>query len=388
MRDKMQTGGQTGAMKEYHEAVCDASQGVERFLTRTFSEIIIDGPPVGPEIFDDAATTITCTHRSQADYFILGAFLNQSGVKNLRFAAGDNLTQLPIIGKKFRDFGAFSVHRGKSFGKRYVRDLCRQVMQMIRDGDNIIVFPEAGRSYSGQMLEVKNGILSAQIIDAYKNPERKHLVFPVAISYEHLPELRYFEMLQRGKALRQKRGGLLHKIRGNFYYYGADAVAFSKFFFANKFGKHYGRVYIDHAAPFEISGIIDLKHNVDTEARDWFSAHRKSMQKTREFIHKQFLTLYRLQPMHVLARCLKEHEGSLTHRDFLRSVPGILDGFHERELNTRTLDALSPGDMLREGIRQLTLFEAVHAGRSEINVRNRPIVDYYAAATISQRNGV
>ncbi len=387
MHDKMQTGGEAGVMKEYHEAICNVSGRVKRFLTKTFSEIIYDGPSIGSEVFDDAATTITCTHRSQADYFLLGHFLNQAGLKNLRFAAGDNLTQLPVIGKKFRGFGAFPVHRGKSFGKRYVRDLCQRVMQMIRDGDNIIVFPEAGRSYSGEMLEVRNGILSAQIIDAYQRPERKHLVFPVAISYEHLPELRYFEMLQQGKALRQKRGGLLNKVRGNFYYYGADAIAFSKFFFANKFGRQYGRVYVDFAAPFQVSEVIDVKKNVDPEARDWFSAHRKSMQEARVYIRKQFTSLYRLQAMHVLARGLKEQGGALTHKGFLRLVPGILEEYHSREFNTKTLDALSSSDILREGIRQLMLFGAVQAGKSEINTRNRSIIDYYAAATISPKNG-
>jgi len=61
----------------------------------------------------------------------------------MRFAAGDNLTNLPIIGPKFKAFGSFPIKRSSSLNRSYIINLSNRVVGMIEDNDSIIVFPKA-----------------------------------------------------------------------------------------------------------------------------------------------------------------------------------------------------------------------------------------------------
>ena len=101
-------------MKEYHTTLHNVSAPVEAFMQKIFTTINIDGPAIPPEKINENPTMAVCTHRSHLDYILLGMVLHQLHLNNLRFAAGDNLTNLPFLGRKFRSLGAFTVYRANA----------------------------------------------------------------------------------------------------------------------------------------------------------------------------------------------------------------------------------------------------------------------------------
>jgi 1-acyl-sn-glycerol-3-phosphate acyltransferase len=370
-------------MKSYQRELYRVAGGVNDFLTKAFSRIHIEGPPLDPARMAEDPTMVVCTHRSQVDYFILGWMAHELGVRNMRFAAGDNLTELPYLGERFRRYGAFPVRRDRARSKTYVRELCSQVVAMVEDGDSIIVFPEAGRSYKGNMLEVRNGMLAAHILAQARNPGRRHVFWPVAISYERLPELLYFDMLQKGKDIRRSRRSFLQRIRGNVYYFGADLLAFSKFFFKKKVGRRYGEVYVDYGEPMAVGDTVDLEANYNPKARDDFSAHRRSMLEAGQAIRTRFLELYRLLPVHILAAILRERP-RLSVKETMRAVRPLVERLAKENRNLKSLEGLSDREIVENGIRQCGYMGAVWYRNRTLAVRKSSVIHYYAASTDSQ----
>jgi glycerol-3-phosphate O-acyltransferase len=365
-------------MNDYHSTLAKTTIKTERFFKRTFARFIVDGPPI-PEDVTTCPSMIVSTHRSHADYFIVGTVFHQKGINNLRFAAGNNLTEFPYIGRKFKNWGAFAVARDKSSGKNYVRALCNQVVEMLEKGDNIIVFPESGRSYKGNMMDVRGVILSALVIAQAHDLQKKHFMVPVAISYEHLPEHPYFKMLEKGKAIRKEKCGFLKRVYGNILYFGSDLIAFAKFLLANKLGINYGTVYIDYSQPVAIQDIIDIQSLNNAQAKDDLTAHRVSVQKICEFIYQQFMMLYRILPMHIVASILSTQGTSDTVK-IREHVNSIVIALEKAHCNLKSISPLSVAEIVEQGIGQLCTIGAVAVDNGTIRIREQSILDYYAAA--------
>jgi glycerol-3-phosphate O-acyltransferase len=365
-------------MNEYHSTLAKTALKTDKFFKKTFSRFIVDGPPIPDEV-TKSPSMIVSTHRSHTDYFILGTVFHLKGIVNLRFAAGNNLTEFPYLGRKFKQWGAFAVERDRAGGKNYVRALCAQVVEMLEKGDNIIVFPESGRSYKGAMMDVRGVILSALVIAQSHSLGQKHFMVPVAISYEQLPELLYFKMLEKGKAIRKEKGGLLKRIYGNILYFGSDLIAFAKFLSANKFGKNYGVVYIDYAQPVAIQDIIDIETINNPDSKNEITAHRVAVQKICEYMHSKFIMLYRILPMHVMAAIMIRHgsSDSIKAREF---VPGIVEILEKANCNLKSLANLSPAEIVEQGIHQLHKMKAIEARNGTIHIKEESILAYYAAA--------
>jgi 1-acyl-sn-glycerol-3-phosphate acyltransferase len=322
---------------------------------------------------------VVSTHRSQTDYFLIGWMLYNNGVPYLRIAAGDNLTGFPVIGKKFTAFGAFPVRRDMAFRKSYVRQLCLDVVKMMEDGEPILVFPEGGRSYSGGMLEMKGGILMSAILAQARHPDKKVLLLPAAVSYEHLPELPYFEMLRKGKEMRKKPSNIVSRLMGIFYYFGADIIAFMKFILETRLGKKRGEVWVDFGTPLCVKEMVDIRANFKETARDEMSGHQASMRAVCAQLFDTLQSLYRLLPEHVVAAVLKERP-SITRDAAVGPVRDILSRLHAGKRNLTTLDALTPEQIVAKGLEQLRYVKAVSVQGDAVKIRKRPIIDYYASA--------
>lgn len=366
-------------MKEYHKILQKAARPTELFMQKTFRNVVADGPPLSPRQMDTDPTMLVCTHRSHLDYVLLGMTFHKMGLNNLRFAAGDNLTLLPYAGKKFRSYGAFTVYRARSHRRSYIFELTQQVVQMLNNRDNIIVFPEGGRSYDGSMMAMKSGILAANILAQHRNPERRFVYLPVAISYERFPELFYFDILQHGRDLRAKKADMLTRIRGNMYYFGADLFAFMKFLTAHKFGIQYGDVFIDYGEPIAVNDIVDLKGNYAPHARNEFLAHKVSIQRAGEAIREQLLCLYRILPMHVVAAIVKE-TGPTTPLEIQHRIPDVVAALVKNKRNCKSLHALADRAILEKGIAQLAFAKAIIQNGKLIHPKKNKILHYYAAS--------
>ncbi len=370
-----------GAMKPYHAEMIRVSSKVNAFIEQCFTEITYEGPELSADMLDQSAMMIPCTHRSQFDYFILGNFLHLRGVKNIRFAAGDNLTELPYIGKKFQGFGAFTVRRELALRKTYLRELCNEVVGMLQNDDNIIVFPEMGRSYSGAMMKIRTLILGAHVLDQVKRPDVAHTILPVAISYEQLPELPYFAMLEKGKSIRSANSGPAGALLGNAYYYGADLIAFGKLIARRRLGMRYGRLYVDYSEPIALNDILDLKSaNQTGGGRDELFAHRASMQRLSEILKEKFYSLYRLLPLHVVAGILAQKGGAAKKTEIEQAIPGVLERLQAEDRNCKSIAGLSCADLLEAGLIGLGKTGSVEKSGNSVSVRKPKIIRYHAAS--------
>ena len=366
-------------MKNYQKALSEASTKVDPFVKNTFSRITITGPALSFGELSGSPIMVVCTHRSHLDYMLLGNEFHKLGLYNLRFAAGDNLTNLPYVGEKFLSYGAFPVYRARATNRKYVFELCNQVITMLNQGDNIIVFPEGGRSYSGEMMEMKYGILAANILAQYHSPEKQHLYLPVTISYEKLPELLYFETLKRGRRLLKQKGGGIQKTVGNTCYFGADIVAFAKLLSARYFGIHYGEIFIDYGEPVPVNDMVDIKKYYAPGKRNEFFAHKVSIQKVGETLHTWLFQLYRILPEHIVAALLLQSE-SYTRAEMIKRVPDIVAGLQKEKRNCKSLVTLREDEIVEKGIHQLCFSRAIKVKQNKIEIRSRNIIHYYAAS--------
>jgi 1-acyl-sn-glycerol-3-phosphate acyltransferase len=379
-------GGKTksdGGDKSYHDEVAKVSDGIIAFFKKTFSEVHFEGPPFDPAEVQRSPVMFVGTHRSHADYFFIGSNFLKLGFKNIRFAAGDNLTRLPWLGPRFLTFGAFAVARDGGFDRNYVRKLCAQVIKMLEGGDSILVFPEGGRSYSGSMLEIKGGILNAALMLQAATPERDVFLVPAAISYDCPPDLPYFPLLLKGKALRKRPNGFFRRALGSVLYFGADVMAFLPFLFARRFGRRYGALYMDYGMPVSVRSIVDLEANRVQGARDEFAAHRASLGIVGEHIRKMFVAAYRILPAHVVSAAIKAGGATIDPAALEVAAAGMKESLAQEGRNCKTIGALSPQEIVAKGLAQLRKLKAVNVSkRKGILVRKAFIIDYFAAAVL------
>jgi glycerol-3-phosphate O-acyltransferase len=255
---------------------------------------------------------------------------------------------------------------------------------MMANHEAVIVFPEGGRSYSGSMLEVKNGVLGAAILLQAQRPDEEVFLLPMAISYECPPDVPWFDLLLSGKKLRRRTNPFFKRLLGNIFYFGADILAFGPFFFGQRWGKKpYGRVYIDYGTPFSVREAVNIGANrTPTNRGDAFFEHRGSMQKLAGIMQQRFCALYRILPMHLVAFLLHD-AASLAGEEAAPRIAPLLDALRKAGRNLKSIDLLqSPDRIVAEGQRQLLRLKAVTLEKGVMTVRKKTIVAYYAAPVI------
>ncbi|MBN1602383.1 MAG: 1-acyl-sn-glycerol-3-phosphate acyltransferase [Chitinispirillaceae bacterium] len=365
-------------MATYHENVGSVIEGVGTFFKRNFTDIVISGPDVVPQDIQKNPVMLVSTHRSHLDYFLIGSRFFEMGFENLRFAAGSNLTNLPYIGKRFRNFGAFAVERDTGFERNYVRNLCNSVVSMMQRREAIIVFPEGGRSYSGRMLDVKAGILGASVLTRSRNPDIDVQLLPIAVTYEFPPDLPWFELLLKGKQLRKRDKNFFQKILGSIYYFGADICAFAPLMFSWLPQCNRGKIFIDYSAPVKLSTIVDVEKNRASQARDDFSANRQSMQIVSDAMSGLLYKLYRILPQHIVAAIVAV-QNKIEVDEALGKCDEILKKVRSDERNTLLIDSMSNEQIIQEGIEKLTAIKALNYKAGVLLTRSQSMIDYFAA---------
>ncbi len=321
---------------------------------------------------------IVSSHRSHMDYILLGIHCRRLGFRDLRFAAGDNLIRMPCLGPKFTALGAFPIHRERVTSRRYVLGLCEDVVAMLDDGSNVIVFPEGGRSYSGAMLKMKAGLIAANVIAQFRSPEKPHYFLPFTVSYEVLPEIGYLSCLGRGRRLRRRGHALLTRAAGSVLYYGADVTAFAGLILSAGFAARYGSVYLDYGEPFEVRSVVDIERACVPAAKAALVAHTAAARRVAEEIARCLARLYRILPMHVVACALKNghtREGDITAR-----IPALVDGLERQGRNCKALRALRGREVFEQGAAQLRYLQAVELRAGDLTPVRAGVVDYCARA--------
>lgn len=314
---------------------------------------------------------VCCTHRSHLDYIILGLKIPEFGAEQIRFAAGDNLTRIPRLGKLFRSVGAFSVYRGKASQRSYIMRLADQVKLMVASGDSVIVFPEAGRSYSGDMLEAKSGVLAAGVLAQKDEPDNPIYYLPCAINYTRIPDLRAFDLLLKGKNMRDKSKNIFMKSFGAFLYYFADVRVF---FNAWAF-KLSTDVFLNVAKPTPLKEITDIEEKFRREAKSPLVANRDAINEVTDWVEKKLTAIFPILPINIAAYLFK-HFG----RDGLTEI-NVENTIKKLKSAGFCVDAMandSAKEILNTGLKQLNKNGALR-GIFYISLKRKKRLEYFAA---------
>ncbi len=366
-------------MDDINSNVDSIKSSVKAFLKTVFEDIAISLPEEGIDCLKGNPVIYVSTHRSHLDYFIIGYVLEEMGLRNIRYAAGDNLTNLPVIGKKFKKLGAFTVHRSKATHRNYVRELCRDAVEILKKGESIVVFPEGGRSYSGEMKNLKGGLITAGFMAQTRDPEKDYFLAPISITYEKPPELKFLNTIQKGKNIRSGTKNPFKKLYGNILYFGGDISAFLVLFLASKLSKKYGNVYINFGNPLNIKELQKQYNQYDPDARDEFSAHRFTVKKANSMIYDKFTTLMKITPVNVVAKVLSDNtplevnKAEVLLPEMLNKLPA------DTKSDTSALHRRDPAEVFDTGLRHLVSSGAAEKKGGYIRIKSPGLINYYVS---------
>jgi glycerol-3-phosphate O-acyltransferase len=285
---------------------------------------------------------------------------------------------MPYLGAKFKSLGAFPIYRERVTSRKYILGLCEDVAAMLNNGDNVIVFPEGGRSYSGAMLKMKAGLIAANVIAQFRSPHKPHYYLPFTVSYEVLPEIGHLRCLEKGRRLRRDKRGLLSRAAGSLLYYGADLAAFARFILSAGSAARYGNVYLDYGDPLEVGSVIDIERACVSDATTALVTHKAAARRIAEEIARCLAGLYRILPMHVVAYELKN--GRTRHDDITARIPGVIGLLEAHRRNCKTLKTLSSKDVFDQGAAQLCHLDAVVVRAGDVSLIKPEVVSYCARA--------
>jgi 1-acyl-sn-glycerol-3-phosphate acyltransferase len=340
------------------------------FLNRVVRNIIVINQD-NVKNMPNGRMMVCCTHRSHLDYVILGMKIPEFGADQIRFAAGDNLTRIPRLGKLFRSVGAFSVYRGKASQRSYIMRLADQVKLMVAGGDSVIVFPEAGRSYSGNMLESKSGVLAAGVLAQKDEPDIDIFYLPCAINYTKLPDLRAFDLLLRGKKMRDESKNVFVKFWGAFLYYFADI----KVFFSAWIFKRQTDVILNVAKPAPLSQITDVEGKFRGDGKTPLVANRDAINETTAWVEKQLTAIFPILPLNLVAYLFENFGRSgLTVEYVEKTILKLKNSGFCTDMLTNN----SSKEILSTGIKLLNQNGALR-GIFHVSLKNKKRLKYFSA---------
>ncbi|MDO8741261.1 MAG: 1-acyl-sn-glycerol-3-phosphate acyltransferase [Candidatus Woesearchaeota archaeon] len=204
----------------------------------------------------DSAKIYMSNHRSHLDYSIIASILYRNKFKPPAIGAGNNMFVWPL-GNYIKKLKAFPIKRTNDDFKtrkdklRDLEELYDYVKNdLILKGEDILLFPEGGRSYNGEMGKIGGGqmIFIRSILDAQDGLEEPINIVPVGIKYDFVQEKAFFQLLKKSREIKNKS---LSKI----LYYGADIGAFAVGMVKGAFGIK-SDVYVNFGNPINVRDFL------------------------------------------------------------------------------------------------------------------------------------
>jgi glycerol-3-phosphate O-acyltransferase len=150
--------------------------------------------------------------------------------------AGKNLFFWPL-GNIFRALGAFSIRRTFSGAVLYTKVFEEYIHKLLKEGFNIELFFEGGRSRTGKLMMPKLGFLSI-LLNAFKNGSCEDMIFvPIFIGYDRV--------LEESSYLHEIGGG--QKKPENL----SEVIKTGKFLM-----KRYGKIYLKFHEPISLNELL------------------------------------------------------------------------------------------------------------------------------------
>jgi len=271
-------------------------------------------------------------HKSHIDYLIEPIVLDDSGIRPPLIAAGINLFGGPLGLIHKYVTGAIPIRRNTK-DPAYLITLKAYVAEMLKKHD-LFLYPEGGRSYSGELKPAKTGLLHAALTASEPNL----VIVPVGISYDLVLEDHILARQGIKKTQRPFTRELAEMVR--------YAVGYRS------------RVFVTFGSPLPVSG-------VDPESRSDVLAFAK-------LVRERVGRLYKVLPTAVFAASMKP---STTRRDLEDRIDTLLEVLDARHAN---LGVTSGRDAVEAAAEPLETRGIIVHERGRFRVRNRSVLRYYA----------
>jgi 1-acyl-sn-glycerol-3-phosphate acyltransferase len=219
-------------------------------------------------MIEDKQKVYVSNHVSLADFLVQGYVFGNENLPMPRIIAGENLFHFPF-GFIWKRCGAVAIDRNKK-NKTYLKSYLQTIDEIISDGDDLLIYPEGGRSYSGEILnQLKMGTLKHIL-----NNKKEILAVPVFVNYDKRIEEGSLDLLHFYKSRRdiylnkQTEFCLKHKNFRAFYnsfltkiydglYFGTDVIAY----FNRIFDYKKGNAYLSFGKGFSIGNFLNTPLN-------------------------------------------------------------------------------------------------------------------------------
>jgi glycerol-3-phosphate O-acyltransferase len=274
----------------------------------------------------------TSNHRSHIDYLVEPIVLDDSGIRPPLIAAGINLFGGPLGLIHKYVTGAIPIRRNTK-DPAYLITLKAYVAEMLKKHD-LFLYPEGGRSYSGELKQAKTGLIHAALTADTSNI----VVLPVGIAYDLVLE----DHILARQGVKKKQRPFTREL--------AEMVRYAV--------GYRSRVFITFGAPIPVNGI-------DPESKGDVLALTK-------LIRTRMGELYKVLPTAVFAASMRP---SIPRRELESRIDRLLEALAARRANLAVKSGREAVEFAAEPLETRGI--VVHE-RGCFRVRNRSVLRYYA----------
>ena len=169
------------ARKGYHWTTRCAAIGLRSGFKSILNKITVDVPSFSKRTVNPCI--IMASHRSYLDFLIIPFVLfdrHQLGYRRINIVAAHQFRKIPVIGYLMEKLGARFVNRDEGSNND---DFKQTVIDMMRNSEILLVFPEGTRSRRRRTLPPKHGVLYAA-----QQSKMNIDIVPITISYQNRVE--------------------------------------------------------------------------------------------------------------------------------------------------------------------------------------------------------
>jgi glycerol-3-phosphate O-acyltransferase len=271
-------------------------------------------------------------HRSHIDYLVEPLVLDDAGIRPPIIAAGINLFGGPLGLIHKHVTGALPIRRNTK-DPAYLITLKAYVSELLHKHD-LFVYPEGGRSYSGELKAMKAGLMNACLDAGIKGLK----LVPVAVAYDLVLEdhvIAKQKVKRSQKAFSREIAELLRYAVG-----------------------YRSRAFVTFGTPIAIDGI-------DPE-------NKKSVMDLLRHLRTEIGKQYKVLPTAVLAASMKPSD---TRAELKGRIEGVLDTLRSVNAN---LSVKSAEEVLEIATEPLATRNIIVVEQGRYRVRERNVLRYYA----------
>jgi glycerol-3-phosphate O-acyltransferase len=270
-------------------------------------------------------------HKSHTDYLVEPLVLDDNGIRPPLIAAGVNLFGGPLGLIHKHITGAIPVRRNTK-DPAYVITLKAYVAEMLKKHD-LFFYPEGGRSYSGELKQVKTSLLHAALTAQSPNL----VIIPAAIAYDLVLE---DHILARQRVKKRQRPFTLEL---------AEMVRYAV--------GYRSRAIVTFGTPIPAS--------------DYDSESRSDVLALTRLVRSRIAALYKVLPTAIFAAAMRP---SITRRDLEDRIDLMIEELSARHAN---LGVTSGKQAVAEAAEPLETRGIIVAEGGRFRVRERSVLRYY-----------